>query len=30
VGELPRFWIWMQVAIVLFVVVGAVIAATRL
>ena len=29
-GELPRFWIWMQVAIVLFVVVGAVIAATRL
>jgi hypothetical protein len=29
-GELPRFWIWMQVAIVLFVLAGAVIALTRL
>jgi hypothetical protein len=29
-GELPRFWIWMQVAIVVFVVAGAVIALTRL
>jgi hypothetical protein len=29
-GELPRFWIYMQVAIVVFVVAGAVIALTRL
>jgi hypothetical protein len=29
-GDLPRFWIWMQIAIVLFVVAGAVIALTRL
>ena len=29
-GELPRFWIWMQIAIVVFVLVGAVIAITRL
>jgi hypothetical protein len=29
-GELPRFWIWMQVAIVVFVLAGAVIALTRL
>jgi hypothetical protein len=29
-GELPRFWIWMQVVIVVFVVAGMVIALTRL
>jgi hypothetical protein len=29
-GDLPRFWIWMQVLIVLFVLAGAVIAVTRL
>jgi hypothetical protein len=29
-GDLPRFWIWMQVAIVLFVLAGMVIAITRL
>jgi hypothetical protein len=29
-GDLPRFWIWMQVAIVIFVLAGAVIAITRL
>jgi hypothetical protein len=29
-GDLPRFWIWMQIAIVAFVVAGAVIAITRL
>jgi hypothetical protein len=29
-GDLPRFWIWMQIAIVVFVVAGAVIALTRL
>jgi hypothetical protein len=29
-GDLPRFWIWMQILIVLFVVAGAVIALTRL
>ena len=27
---LPRFWIWMQIAIVVFVVAGMVIALTRL
>jgi hypothetical protein len=29
-GELPRFWIWMQIAIVAFVLAGAVIAIVRL
>jgi hypothetical protein len=29
-GELPRFWIWMQVAIVASVLVAAVIAVVRL
>lgn len=29
-GDLPRFWIWMQVLIIVFVVAGAVIAITRL
>jgi hypothetical protein len=29
-GDLPRFWIWMQIAIVVFVLAGAVIALTRL
>jgi hypothetical protein len=29
-GELPRFWIWMQVAIVVCVIVAAVIAVVRL
>ena len=29
-GELPRFWIWMQVAIVIFVLAGMVIAIVRL
>jgi hypothetical protein len=29
-GELPRFWIWMQVLIVIFVVAGMVIAIVRL
>jgi hypothetical protein len=29
-SELPRFWIWMQVAIVICVLAGAVIAITRL
>jgi hypothetical protein len=29
-GDLPRFWIWMQIAIVVFVLIGAVIALTRL
>jgi hypothetical protein len=29
-GDLPRFWIWMQVAIVILVLAGAVIAITRL
>jgi hypothetical protein len=30
VGELPRFWIWMQVAIVVCVLIGAAIAVVRL
>jgi ABC-type multidrug transport system permease subunit len=30
VSGVPRFWIWMQVVIVVFVVVGMVIAITRL
>jgi len=29
-SELPRFWIWMQVAIVILVLAGIVIAAIRL
>jgi hypothetical protein len=29
-SELPRFWIWMQVAIVILVLAGMVIAAIRL
>jgi hypothetical protein len=29
-GELPRFWIWMQIAIIAFVLAGAVIAIVRL
>jgi hypothetical protein len=29
-GDLPRFWIWMQIAIVLFVLAGMVIAIVRL
>jgi hypothetical protein len=29
-GELPRFWIWMQIAIVALVLAGAVIAVVRL
>jgi hypothetical protein len=29
-SELPRFWIWMQVLIVIFVLAGAVIAIVRL
>jgi len=29
-SELPRFWIWMQVAIVILVLAGIVIAAVRL
>jgi hypothetical protein len=29
-GDLPRFWIWMQIAIVAFVLAGAIIAITRL
>ena len=29
-NELPRFWIWMQVAIVICVLAGIVIAITRL
>jgi hypothetical protein len=29
-GELPRFWIWMQILIVILVLAGAVIALTRL
>jgi hypothetical protein len=29
-GELPRFWIWMQVAIVICVLASIVIAITRL
>jgi hypothetical protein len=28
--RLPRFWIWMQVAIVVFVIAGAVIALVKL
>jgi len=28
--ELPRFWLWMQVAIVVLVLAGMIIAATRL
>jgi ABC-type multidrug transport system permease subunit len=29
-GDLPRFWIWMQILIVAFVLAGAIIAITRL
>jgi hypothetical protein len=29
-GELPRFWIWMQILIVVFVAAGIAIALTRL
>jgi hypothetical protein len=29
-GELPRFWIWMQILIILFVLAGAVIAIVRM
>jgi hypothetical protein len=29
-SELPRFWLWMQVLIVVFVLAGMVIAITRL
>jgi hypothetical protein len=29
-SELPRFWIWMQIAIVVLVLAGMVIAITRL
>jgi hypothetical protein len=28
--ELPRFWLWMQVAIVVLVLAGMIIAATRI
>jgi ABC-type multidrug transport system permease subunit len=30
VGELPRFWIWMQILIVVFTLAGMVIAITKL
>jgi hypothetical protein len=30
VGEIPRFWIWLQVLIVIFVLAGMVIAITKL
>jgi len=29
-SELPRFWIWMQIVVVILVLAGMVIAATRL